>query len=149
MEAKKRKLEKQSNLEAEVEDKSGKESDDVAKSGTPKNRKERFAERKLNLIEKRKLKREKRKQRKNENKQAGNVRLDQNDEKEYPADRFALLRPPAEVSDVNIETSDDDSEVPQLLDASAISVDDLEVRIIHIVKGYKCRVEFKCRVGMD
>uniref|UniRef100_A0A0A1WHP7 ATP-dependent RNA helicase n=1 Tax=Zeugodacus cucurbitae TaxID=28588 RepID=A0A0A1WHP7_ZEUCU len=125
LEAKKRKLEKQSNLETEEDDKSGEDNDDED-AAAPKNRKERLAERKQNSIEKRKEKREKRKQRKNENKQAGNVQPAQNEEEEYPPGRFALLRPPAEVNDANNETSEDEAEVPQLVNASAISVDDLE-----------------------
>ncbi|XP_014096581.3 ATP-dependent RNA helicase DDX24 [Bactrocera oleae] len=126
LETKKHKLGKQSNSETEIEDMSDVEDEDNTGSTTAKNRKERLAERKLNLIEKRKAKREKRKQKKNVTKQDANVQVDQNNEKEYPPDRFALLRPPVGDNDINIETSDDEAEAPQLLNASAISVDDLE-----------------------
>lgn len=134
LETKKHKLGKQSNSETEIEDMSDVEDDDNTGSTTAKNRKERLAERKLNSIEKRKAKREKRKQKKNVTKQDAHVQVDQNNEEEYPPDRFALLRPPVADNDINIETSDDEAEAPQLLNASAISVDDLEVRTTDIIK---------------
>ncbi|XP_054740964.1 ATP-dependent RNA helicase DDX24 [Anastrepha obliqua] len=128
--AKKRKVMKQSNDEEESQEDTETEHEAITETTRSKSRKERLAERKLMLIEKRREKREKRKQKKSANKEIKDGKPTQKDalgNEEYPADRFALLRPPALTDDkMDDNHSDDDTEPPKLVSSSALTVDDLE-----------------------
>ncbi|CAD7012803.1 unnamed protein product [Ceratitis capitata] len=65
---------------------------------------------------------------------------------EYPPDRFALLRPPPTSDDKEDDdaNSDDEAEAPILLNASAISVDDLEQLFLNLSVGLE---RLRCAPG--
>ncbi|XP_017468448.1 PREDICTED: ATP-dependent RNA helicase DDX24 [Rhagoletis zephyria] len=127
VESKKRKLEKTADDKGSEKENSDSE---IEASVKPENRKKRLAERKLKLLQKRKEKREKRKQKRSATKVSKDDQPSQKDSlanEEYPPDRFALLRPPAfENSGADENLEDDETEAPQIVNESALSIDDLE-----------------------
>ncbi|XP_036333094.1 ATP-dependent RNA helicase DDX24 [Rhagoletis pomonella] len=127
VESKKRKLEKTADDKGSEKEDSDSEKEASVK---PENRKKRLAERKLKLLQKRKERREKRKQKRSATKVSKDDQPSQKDSlanEEYPPDRFALLRPPAfENSGADENLEDDETEAPQLVNESALSIDDLE-----------------------
>ncbi|XP_067627290.1 ATP-dependent RNA helicase DDX24 [Eurosta solidaginis] len=121
---KKRKLEQTDDEESDEADTANVAGED---KGIKKNKKERIAERKAILVQKRKEKRLQRKIKRKTTKggQVDQDRTESQDDKEYPPNRFALLRPPPK-DDGGVNCDNQINETPQLVKSSALSVDELE-----------------------